>query len=80
MWSVGRPTGAVLAVIWLNRAVDLYPDFVYVRPGLTGVIRTARRHLLMSIWLPLVVWMPVYIALVGVAFIADPSVGTLDPF
>lgn len=67
VWSVGRPTGAILAMIWPNYLVDLYPDFVYVRPDHTRVIRTARRHLLMPIWLPLVVWMPVYIAIVGAA-------------
>lgn len=43
-------------------------------------MQTARRHMLMSIWLPLVVWMPVYIAIVGVALVADQSVNMLDPF
>ena len=44
-------------------------------------MQTARRHMLMqTIWLPLVVWMPVYIAIVGVALVADQSVNMLDPF
>ena len=35
----------------------------------------ARRHLIMSIWLPLVVWVPVYVAILGVSFTMATSDG-----
>lgn len=31
----------------------------------------ARRHLIMSIWLPIVVWIPVYIVIIAVAMAAS---------
>lgn len=43
--------------------------------------QTARRHLIMSIWLPLVVWIPVYVAIVAaIALFADQPAGALSPF
>lgn len=42
--------------------------------------QVARRHLIMSIWLPLVVWVPVYIAIVGAAIAADQSMVGRAPF
>ena len=42
--------------------------------------QVARRHLIMSIWLPLVVWVPVYIAIAGAAIAADQSMVGRAPF
>ena len=37
--------------------------------------QTARRYLIMSIWLPVVVWVPVYVAILAASFSMAP-----DPF
>ena len=35
--------------------------------------QTARRNLIMSIWLPVAVWLPVYAAILVVGVLATPS-------